>query len=162
MFLINCFFPFSKKHLVKMEKAILQHVPNFSVFASTNKPKLKTQYPFLSADQIKCKLKDLWNNLEPSEKQNYYKVTPTKFSKHEKKKVCATKQKVLKRKSCVIDPGNTPEYVNTKKLKDFRDKHNEKYENDFHGEEDMHFENEEVTKDECKTPTKLPGILKKG
>ena len=123
---------------------VLQKVVSFKCFETREKCRLQLAYPFLSPEQIKGKIRDRWNKLSDEEKQNYttYKLdkTPKKKSETGSSKKSASakkKRKALfkigspKAKEKKLDICDTPEYVNTQKLKDFRSLHSKCYENDF-------------------------------
>lgn len=116
----------------------IHHVSSFEMYVCANKSKLKTCYPFLSSHQINNKLKDAWKSLNEQQKKKYckatVKVTPEKRVRKQRQK----REKLMKKKSAgrekkeeLTRVSDTPEYVNTMKLHDFREKHLVKYKNDF-------------------------------
>ncbi|XP_052282996.1 uncharacterized protein LOC127879926 isoform X2 [Dreissena polymorpha] len=167
------------------------HAPNFQIYAAANRGRLRTMYPFLSSAQINGKLKDAWKQLEVGQKNRYtktiLKVTPEKQRELKKPKENKTvkAKKSKKKKTELNEESNvcaTPEYVNPKKISDFRQKYDQKYENDFEfSDKDMandgdrrsscgsFFMNrhnkskmERVQNEAHKTPLKKQGILKTG
>lgn len=131
--------------LPKIAKLTQQRAVSFKVYELEQKAKLKTYCPFLSADQIKNKIKDQWHNLAQEEKKKYTKIvlksTPVK-EKHATNMSLKTSKRGRKRKKGIenilskrtkLDICATPEHVNTQKLRDFRTKHTEHYDNDFSG-----------------------------
>ena len=120
-----------------------QKTVSFKVYQLEQKSRLKSLYPFLSADQIKKKIKDQWTTLGQEDRNKYTKVslkpTPIK-GKHKSPKVEKFYDVTRKRKKPFenilnkkprLDICPTPEYVNTEKLHDFRKVHQENYDNDF-------------------------------
>lgn len=161
----------------------IHHVSSFEMYVSANKSKLKTCYPFLSAHQIKNKLKDAWKSLNDQQRKKYckatVKVTPEKRVRKQRQK----REKLIKKikstgrekKDELTRVADTPEYVNTMKLHDFREKHLVKYENDFdkdwpvfHSDLqrlDISYKTSQKSEhvpDVEGTPTKQHGILKLG
>ena len=129
------------------------------------KTKLKASYPFLSADQIKSRIKDQWHNLAQDEKNKYMKVrlksTPVKdkqkSNKYQKSYEYNRKRKTnsdvtaVKKQKLEVCP--TPEFVNMEKLHDFRTKHTECYDNDF---------SDSPASQENQTESSLRGWMKTG
>ncbi|XP_005093526.1 uncharacterized protein LOC101846798 [Aplysia californica] len=52
----------------------MESVPSFRVFVQSVKPRMKSQYPFLSQEQIMLKLRHQWKFLDSSTRQNYGKL----------------------------------------------------------------------------------------
>ncbi|ESO93659.1 hypothetical protein LOTGIDRAFT_228477 [Lottia gigantea] len=77
-----------------------QNVASYTVFYQENRPKMTSKYPFLTADQINCRLRDQWKKLAKKEKKNFaipkVCVTPSKVNTGIKKKVKAEDQELKK------------------------------------------------------------------
>ena len=136
---------FSGSKSLKSPRAKLtpQKTVSFRVYELEQKTRLKALYPFLSADQIKKKIKDQWGTLTQEDKNKYTKVTlkatPVKGKQKSPKaeKYCNHSRKRKKfsenvpNKKPRLEVCTTPEFINTEKLHDFRQVHAETYDNDF-------------------------------
>ena len=136
---------FSRRKLTPPKSRLTpQKTVSFKVYELEQRTRLKAAYPFLKPEQIRSKIKDQWHNLTQDERSKYTKVTlkstPVKETKVTSKSVKSVYTQDRKRRTVAenpnskkhkLDVGSTPEFVNTEKLKDFRTKHTEQYDNDF-------------------------------
>lgn len=112
----------------------VHHVASFDVYASANRSKLATLYPFLISKQIDSRLKEGWKCLDVEERKKYTKaVVKTTPEKHVTTRKYALKQEKQRKdtstKSCQkkkkkeekTEVKGTPKYANRRKLNNFRD-----------------------------------------
>ncbi|KAK6172804.1 hypothetical protein SNE40_016390 [Patella caerulea] len=86
------------------EKAyVTLYVPSFTVYYQDQRGRLSSKYPFLSADQINCKIRDQWKAMKNHDKKSYtipkLCLTPSRKSSVEKKTVNSRSKSEERRKS---------------------------------------------------------------
>jgi len=142
-----CLF-FSHFQMEKKCNFEIHHATSFGIYVLAKRSKLVTSYPFLSNEQINRKLKEAWNRLSDEDKKVYskstvkltpVKQTPRSTEKRKRQSKGKTSPQARKKDDTPCIPA-TPEYVNTRKLKDFRETHSEiNYKNDFDDEDCVAF-----------------------
>ncbi|XP_053399744.1 uncharacterized protein LOC123557432 isoform X2 [Mercenaria mercenaria] len=136
----------SKKQTLSSAQNPVQPV-RFKSFVAAEKSKLRTAYPFLSADQINRKIKEKWKLQNQCEQ---LQCTKTALKDLHLKRGPSSSIKNSPKRQRKIEVCETPEYVNLYKLHGFRKQHTESYKNDFQPDENSGSITEEWTSTKIK------------